>query len=358
MSWHFSRALVEESLQESSLGGDASVLSKSKSTHDLYSSHDKTTDHLTRSRYGMTSQRLTDDLGEALLTWFRAGFPARTFLQPGKARASKASGLDSGWKWPGSLAKYDPDTRSWKTRQCSLLGGLEPYSETWPRWGTMRDGEFWEQMTWEPRTSANASGYWPTPIMWPTPKARDHRPPGGFSEQNRNTPDFPTQIGGKLNPLWVEWLMGWPLNWSSLESVENEYFRDWQETGAESISDSGRRQMRSLWWAKDPSETPYRPQSDEQRSEQHSVAMPDLPQQRASKKENETKKLRDMQDGIPAQKGETEAMRQCCLSEREREAISRTAVGVKFRVDRLKALGNGQVPQCAAEAWTVLSGES
>jgi DNA (cytosine-5)-methyltransferase 1 len=30
--------------------------------------------------------------------------------------------------------------------------------------------------------------------------------------------------------------------------------------------------------------------------------------------------------------------------------------GVGARVDRLKAIGNGQVPLCAAEAWRILSG--
>jgi len=29
---------------------------------------------------------------------------------------------------------------------------------------------------------------------------------------------------------------------------------------------------------------------------------------------------------------------------------------VAHRVDRLKAIGNGQVPQCAATAWKILSG--
>jgi hypothetical protein len=28
---------------------------------------------------------------------------------------------------------------------------------------------------------------------------------------------------------------------------------------------------------------------------------------------------------------------------------------VAARVDRLKAIGNGQVPQCAAEAWRILT---
>lgn len=35
--------------------------------------------------------------------------------------------------------------------------------------------------------------------------------------------------------------------------------------------------------------------------------------------------------------------------------VGRVANGVAARVDRLKALGNGQVPQCAAEAWRLLS---
>jgi DNA (cytosine-5)-methyltransferase 1 len=36
-------------------------------------------------------------------------------------------------------------------------------------------------------------------------------------------------------------------------------------------------------------------------------------------------------------------------------AVGRVAHGVAHRVDRLRAIGNGQVPQCAAEAWLRLS---
>jgi len=36
-------------------------------------------------------------------------------------------------------------------------------------------------------------------------------------------------------------------------------------------------------------------------------------------------------------------------------AIPRTAIGVPNRVKKLKALGNGQVPQCAALAWRILT---
>jgi DNA (cytosine-5)-methyltransferase 1 len=35
----------------------------------------------------------------------------------------------------------------------------------------------------------------------------------------------------------------------------------------------------------------------------------------------------------------------------------RVADGVAYRLDRLKAIGNGQVPQCAAAAWRMLTGD-
>jgi DNA (cytosine-5)-methyltransferase 1 len=37
------------------------------------------------------------------------------------------------------------------------------------------------------------------------------------------------------------------------------------------------------------------------------------------------------------------------------DATPRVAHGVAARVDRLKAIGNGQVPQCAAQAWRILT---
>jgi DNA (cytosine-5)-methyltransferase 1 len=31
-------------------------------------------------------------------------------------------------------------------------------------------------------------------------------------------------IGGHLNPMWVEWLMGWPLGWTDLKPLEMDKF--------------------------------------------------------------------------------------------------------------------------------------
>ena len=64
-----------------------------------------------------------------------------------------------------------------------------------------------------------------------------------------------------------------------------------------------------------------------------------------------------MRDDIPAETDEAgEVVWEAGMHERERATISRVAVGVKNRVDRLKAIGNGQVPACAALAWQILNG--
>lgn len=47
-------------------------------------------------------------------------------------------------------------------------------------------------------------------------------------------------------------------------------------------------------------------------------------------------------------------MREAGMQERKRAQIGRVTVGVKHRVDRLKALGNGQVPAVVEIAWKTI----
>lgn len=164
MSWLFSQALVAEYSQENCWDGEPCAQLNVMPTPQPFSRNDKTMEVLSPSPFGLTLRLLTDDLGKALLTWFLAGFPARISRPPGKGPGSKESEADSGQKWQGSFAKFDPASSSWKTHQYSLLGDLEPYSETWPRWGTMRNGECWERQTWERRTNGTGSGLLPTPL--------------------------------------------------------------------------------------------------------------------------------------------------------------------------------------------------
>lgn len=55
---------------------------------------------------------------------------------------------------------------------------------------------------------------------WATPSARDWRSGKASLETlEKNSRPLSEQIGGSLNPRWVEWLMGWPIGFSSLEPL-------------------------------------------------------------------------------------------------------------------------------------------
>jgi DNA (cytosine-5)-methyltransferase 1 len=147
MSWLYSQALVEEYLGDISLDGEQSVQSSGSNTQQAYCAPDKMTKFSRLSRFGMTYKPLTDNLGEELLTLFRADFHAKTSQLRGEELELMENDQECGEKWRGSFVKFDPDTHLWKTHQCSLLGDLDEFLETWPQWGLMRDGECWEQQT-------------------------------------------------------------------------------------------------------------------------------------------------------------------------------------------------------------------
>jgi hypothetical protein len=256
MSWLISKALmnslflqeqVGESLAANYLDGEQSVQSSGNPTPQAYCAPDKMTDFSRLSRFGMTYKPLTDDLGEELLTLFRAGFPVKTSQPQEKERGLTENDQGCGEKWPGSFTKYDPDSSLWKTHQCSLLGGLEPFLETWPQWGLMRGGECWEQRTLEQSIRGTESGFLPTPnardwkdtsksgnrkspglgvvAHWPTPRTKGMcGGTGSWDLLKKNTTIEEARLmgagnGGQLNPTWVEWLMGWPLGWTDLKPL-------------------------------------------------------------------------------------------------------------------------------------------
>jgi hypothetical protein len=145
MSWLYSAALVAEYLGENFLDGEQSAPLSGSHTQQAYCAPDKMTEFSRLSRFGMTFAPLTEDLGQELLMSFRAVFPVRILVQQEKAQELMESHQECGEKWQGSFTKYNQDSCSWKTHQCSLLGDLEEFSETWPAWGLMRNGECWEQ---------------------------------------------------------------------------------------------------------------------------------------------------------------------------------------------------------------------
>jgi hypothetical protein len=228
MSWLYSQALVEEYSEGIFSDGEQSAPLNGTPTQQAFCAPDKMTEFSRLSRFGMTYRPLTADLGEAVLMLYLAAFPARTLAQPERAQESPETGQACGFTWPGSWAKYDPNTSLWKTRQCSLLGDLEPFSETWPRWGTMQDGEFWELPTLALHTSETESGLWPTPTVcgnynrkgasansgdglatavakWPTPCATDYKG-SGQTGMLRDRLDYAVERGAtKSNTYPQKW---------------------------------------------------------------------------------------------------------------------------------------------------------
>ena len=67
--------------------------------------------------------------------------------------------------------------------------------------------------------------------MWRTPSAMVTEPKSTVTKLTGRKPTDPQvgladQVGGKLNPTWVEWLMGWPIGWTDLKLSVTDKCRD------------------------------------------------------------------------------------------------------------------------------------
>ena len=167
---------------------------------------------------------------------YLGGFHVRTSqLQTPKEKDLMESDQECGERWQGLLARYNQDTRSWKTPQCSLLEDLTPYSETYPRWGTMRNGALYQQPILEQTIDESESGLLQSG-RWATPDAnmgkRGYQKPDNLHKTTHQITvnDLAMYRYGekKLNPQLCEWLMGWPLEWTGLKPLEMDKFHKWQ----------------------------------------------------------------------------------------------------------------------------------
>ena len=312
MSWLFSQALVEEYLAANSSDGEQSALLSGNPIQQAYCAPDKMTVFSRLSRFGMMFRPLTDIPGEELSMSSVVAFHVRTLVRQEKVTDLTENDQECGVTWRGWLAKYDPDSCSWKTPQCSLLEEEPESLATLPRWGMTVDGLLWEHPMLEPITKGTGSGLLPNGVdtfhtpnttgldggsnsrkalknrQWASPNARDWKD-SGASQGNRKSPNLGTMVhwptptvcgnynrkgasktsgdglatavknwptprtagmcggtgswellnknttkeearqmgagnGGKLNPTWVEWLMGWPLGWTDLKPLATDKF--------------------------------------------------------------------------------------------------------------------------------------
>lgn len=236
MSWLFSQALVAEYSAATCWDGAPSAPLSVMPTQHKFWRNDKTMEPSQLSRFGLTCAALTADRGEDLLMWFRAASPAPTCRFAGMDQAWMAPKVDCGWSSAASSMKYDPNGRTWRTRQCSLLGGLDEFSGTWPSWGSMHDGECLAHTMPAWITTAPASGLLPTPtasdekgsVLPETARKRAQK-----SSRGVRLPEHLTLMGllpgGRHNPEFSEWLMAWPLRWTGIEPLEMDKFQAWRQ---------------------------------------------------------------------------------------------------------------------------------
>ena len=213
-------------------------------------------------------------------------FPAKTLAQPEREQELPERSPVCCRTWHALSVRFDRDSCSWKTVRCLFPEDLPWSSVILPRWGMMRDGECWERNTTELPIKDTGSGLWPTPVAdgdrttnyaqggtslgfavrnwttptvtgnhnrkgasknsgdglatvvknWPTPTSRMLTV--GDMEQARHAGNGKTrptylmanQSGGTLSPMWVEWLMGWPVGWTDCDALETGKFRQWLDS--------------------------------------------------------------------------------------------------------------------------------
>ena len=164
---------------------------------------------------------------------YLAAFHAKTSPQRGGGEALMAKDQECGEKWRASFTKYSLDSFSWKTHQCSLLGDLEEFLETWPKWGLMRNGECWEAKMLGPFIEETEFGLSLPTIVKSDSNATSknrflnsrHFRGAKMSEGLRICETDPTSV----HPSFGEKTMGWPTMWTGLAPLAMDKFQEWQQ---------------------------------------------------------------------------------------------------------------------------------
>ena len=172
-----------------------------------------------------TSQLCLDGaLSEYSETWPRSGTmrSGTAYLLPPLVRLTDETGsglLPTPVASEGAAASSH--ARTWSTTYASLHNYATGKGKQNPMWPTPTSRD-WKG------GSAQACANVPVNALlgravhqFRTPQARDGIPRGPQTPEKRqaggHSVGLGDQIGGALNPMWVEWLMGFPLGWTALE---------------------------------------------------------------------------------------------------------------------------------------------
>lgn len=196
------------------------------------------------------------------------------FLEDSPVRTSVLQDLESAWQDSAAVyslrlldwsKKSSPVSSSWKTCQPLELEVFEKSSVHLPKSGMTVGGLVYQPQALEHHTSESDGSYLPTPTassygtqtnpnalprpsletmarknLWPTPTARDWKDTGTKeslirAHDKRDSPGVAlvvaktTEASGQLSPMFVEWLMGYPIAWTELNASVTQWFRNKSE---------------------------------------------------------------------------------------------------------------------------------
>lgn len=227
MSWHYLQAQAEASWDPSCSDGLSPALSRLIPSPVRSCLEDKPKDISTDSRSGMTCRRSTATRGAVQLTLYPAVSHAKTSVSQVKEKGSPEIVRRSSMKCFELLKKYDLVLFSRKIRRAFVPLAWAPSSQHLPAWGMTALGACWELGIRALPTSETECGYLPTP----TANSYGSNQGGGSGRVGKVRPSLwslAAQSGGKLNPRFTEFMMGWPIGWTSSERLEMDKFRKWR----------------------------------------------------------------------------------------------------------------------------------
>jgi hypothetical protein len=170
---------------------------------------------------------------------FMGGFPVKTSALQAMEKAwreSEAAFIGKSIAWP---KKSSPSSYSWKMFHVLAVGGLGTWPPRLPKSGMTVDGRLYPLKSLEHLTKEKDGGCWRAQIwikLLPTPQACDSNKgpakeyiPNGKQSSMRNLVTIVARFsttGKKLNPPFVEWMMGLPIGWSELSVWAMEWYHN------------------------------------------------------------------------------------------------------------------------------------
>lgn len=199
------------------------------------------------------------------LTSLQEASPVKTFRKQARELESQGVVLHFGNIFAKQLGYYDQSTHSLKMSQCSLNSDSMSSLQILPKSGMMRNGIIYQLPPLVRLINVKGSSSFATPTTmdvlppksqkalkkeylitrkgrskpanlrdqlmnrqnWPTPLASDHKSLTSRTANQRKRKRVPYFFhgDGRINPQFIEWMMGFPIGHSELSHLETQWFQ-------------------------------------------------------------------------------------------------------------------------------------